>query len=76
VKADEGRLIAEARGEVESDDGVLVLKRIHVTYCLGLDESADRDAVQRAFDHHMQHCPVYRSISPAIDVTTALEVVS
>jgi uncharacterized OsmC-like protein len=75
VKADEGRLIAEARGEVESDDGVLVLKRIDVTYRLELDEHADRDAVQRAFDHHMPRCPVYRSITPAIDVTTSLELV-
>jgi hypothetical protein len=30
--------------------------------------------VQRAFDHHMGRCPVYRSISAAIDVTASLEL--
>ena len=67
-------MVTEATGEVESADGVLVLKRIHVTYRLRLPEGADRAAVQRAFDHHMQHCPVYRSVGAAIDVTTSLEL--
>ena len=56
-------------------DGVLILKRISVVYRLRLDEGADREAVQRAFDHHMPHCPVYRSIGAAIDVTTELALV-
>jgi uncharacterized OsmC-like protein len=55
---------------------VLVVKRIHVVYKLRLDEGADREAVQRAFDHHMPRCPVYRSISAAIEITTALETVT
>jgi uncharacterized OsmC-like protein len=53
---------------------VLVIKRIRVRYLLKVDEDADRDAIQRAFDHHMPRCPVYRSISAAIDVTTELEL--
>jgi len=53
---------------------VLVIKRIHVTYKLRLDTDADRSDVQRAFDYHMARCPVYRSISAAIDVTTSLEI--
>jgi uncharacterized OsmC-like protein len=72
VKASEGRLIAEARGEVESDDGVLVLRRIHVTYRLTLDEDADRDKVQRAFDLHPPKCPVYRSIGDQVEITLDL----
>jgi uncharacterized OsmC-like protein len=75
VEADEGRLTSEARGEVEDEDGVLVVKRIHVEYTLRLDADADRAAVQRAFDHHMPYCPVYRSITPAIAVTTSLRLV-
>ena len=59
-------------GEVESEDGVLVIKRIHVTYTLNLDPAADREKVGGAFEHHMSRCPVYRSISAAIDVTTSL----
>jgi uncharacterized OsmC-like protein len=54
---------------------VLVIKRIHVVYKLRLDADADRDKVQRAFEHHMPKCPVYRSIGGCIDVTTSLELV-
>jgi uncharacterized OsmC-like protein len=72
--AGEGRLTGEALGEVEVEDGVLVIKRIHVEYTLVLDPATDRDAVQRAFEHHMPHCPVYRSIGRAIDVTTSLQL--
>jgi uncharacterized OsmC-like protein len=53
---------------------VLVIKRIQVTYRLKLDADADRDAVQRAFDHHMPRCPVYRSIGGCIDIATELEL--
>jgi uncharacterized OsmC-like protein len=53
---------------------VLVIKRIRVTYRLRLDPDADRDKVQRAFDHHMPRCPVYRSIGGCIDITTELAV--
>jgi hypothetical protein len=42
---------------------------------LKLDADGDRDAVQRAFDHHMPKCPVYRSIGGCIEVTTSLELV-
>jgi uncharacterized OsmC-like protein len=51
------------------------VRRIHVTYRLRLDPDADRERVQRAFDNHMPHCPIYRSIRAAIDVTTELHVV-
>jgi uncharacterized OsmC-like protein len=66
--------VGEARGEIESEDGVLVIKRIHVTYRLRLDPDADREKVARAFEHHMPKCPVYRSIGGCIDVTTSLEL--
>ncbi len=75
MKASEGRLIGEAAGEVEvEDDGVLVLKRIHVTYRLRVDPDADRAKIERAFQHHMPRCPVYRSIGPAVAITTSLEL--
>jgi uncharacterized OsmC-like protein len=74
VKADEGRLVAEARGEVENEDGVIVLKRIAVAYRLALEPDADREKVQRAFDSHMPYCPVYRSIGAAVEITTSLRI--
>ena len=38
------------------------------------DPDADRAKVERAFDHHMPRCPVYRSIGAAVEITTSLEV--
>jgi uncharacterized OsmC-like protein len=67
-------MVTEAVGEVESEDGTLVLKRIHVTYRLKLPPEADRDSVQRAFEHHPEKCPVYRSIGGAVDITLDLEL--
>lgn len=51
-----------------------MLARIHVTYHLAVDPDADTDKVQRAFRAHPTRCPVYRSIHPQIEVTTALEL--
>ncbi len=67
-------MVGEATGEIDVEDGVLVIRRIHVTYRLRVDGDADRDKIERAFEHHMPRCPIYRSIAPAIDVTTSLEV--
>jgi uncharacterized OsmC-like protein len=55
---------------------VLVLKRLHVNYSLTLEPGVDRDKVQRAFDHHMDRCPLYRSIGGSVSITTSLSVVS
>jgi len=54
---------------------VLVIKRIHVTYALKIDAGADRGKIERAFEHHMPRCPVYRSIGAAVAMTTSLELV-
>ena len=64
--------MGETTGEIEVVDGVLVIKRIHVRYLLRVDADADRAAIERAFEHHMPRCPVYRSIAAAIDCTTEL----
>lgn len=64
------------RGEVEKeDDGVIVIKRIHVTYRLKAGEE-HRETVERVHGFHAEKCPVYRSIRAAIDITTEYELVS
>jgi uncharacterized OsmC-like protein len=68
-------LIGETTGEIEVEDGVLVIKRIHVRYLLKVDPDVDRSKVERSFEHHMPRCPVYRSIGAAIECTTELELV-
>ena len=54
---------------------MLVIRRIHVRYELRVDPDADREKIQRAFEHHMPRCPVYRSIGSAIECTTSLDLV-
>ena len=52
-----------------------MIKRIHVTYSLRADRGADRAKIERAFEHHPERCPVYRSIGSAVEMTTSLEVI-
>lgn len=68
-------MVSEATGEIEVEDGVLVIKRIHVRYLLRVDADVDRSKIERAFEHHMPRCPVYRSIGTAIHCTAELEVI-
>jgi len=58
---------------VEKDDGVLVIRRIHVVYHLKAD-SAHEEAVERALGAHANKCPVYRTVSGCIDITTELRM--
>lgn len=66
--------MSDVEAEVESEDGVLVVKRIHVTYRLRVDAGTDRDKIQRAFETHPPKCPMYRTVSGCVDFTTSLEV--
>jgi uncharacterized OsmC-like protein len=62
--------VGEARGEIELEGNVLVIKRIHIRYS-GVTVPADkRDAADRALATHQQVCPVARSIGAAIAITT------
>ncbi len=61
-------------GEIEKDDGVLVIRRIHVNYKLRVPAPDEvRDTVARVLEMHVDKCPVARSLKGAIDVTTAVE---
>ena len=73
INASDGALTADVRGEVEKEDGVLVIRRIHVTYRLAAGEEC-RAAVERVHGFHHDRCPVYRSIHSAIDITTNYEL--
>jgi uncharacterized OsmC-like protein len=55
------------------EGGVLVVKRIHVAYTLQADPQ-QRDTIERVHEFHAGKCPVARSISPAIDITTSYEL--
>jgi len=57
-----------------TEDGVLVLRRIHVRYTLRADPEK-RDVVQRVLGFHARKCPVARSIGGSVGITTELELV-
>jgi hypothetical protein len=61
-----------AHGEVEVDEGVLVLRRVHVILTLKGAAAEKVDAANRAHEGFKMKCPVYRSVYRAIDVTTEL----
>lgn len=61
------------RGEIENEDGVLVIKRIHVLFHLKAPAAA-RETVERVHLFYDQKCPVYRSIHTSITITSAFEL--
>lgn len=75
MKASGGTLIGRVTGEIEKDGSVLVVKRIHVEYELRGVEDDEHDTVERVLGFHADKCPVARSISPQIAVTTSVTYV-
>ncbi len=73
IDASDGKLTADVRGRIGKEDGVLVVRSIHVRYRLEAPD-ADADVVRRALALHPMRCPVYRTLRDAIDVTTELEL--
>ena len=73
IDASGGRLIAEAVGEIETEDNVLVIRRIHVTLRLRAPESV-RDTVERVHGVYAMKCPLYRTLSSAIALTSSYEL--
>lgn len=72
INADADHLHMTAVGEHESEDGVLVLKRIYVVAHLRAPAS-QRETVERIFPLFASKCPVHQSISKAIEITTTLD---
>jgi uncharacterized OsmC-like protein len=66
-------LTADVSGDVEKEDGVLVIKRIHVRYNLRADEE-HRDTIDRVLRVHQDKCPVYRTVHQCIAITTEVKV--
>jgi uncharacterized OsmC-like protein len=79
IPAGDGRLRADAVGEIELDARVLVVKRIHVTYHLAVDETlfgdeAKRAAIERVLGFHADRCPVARTIGGCVAISTSLDL--
>ncbi len=58
-------------GEIETEDKVLLIKRIHVRYYLKLLRE-QREAAERAHGLHADRCPVARTLKGCVEITTEL----
>lgn len=71
IDPNEGRLSAEVTGEVETEDNVLVIRRVHVAMTLMAPEST-RETVERVHGFYAMSCPLYRTLRGAIQLTSSV----
>jgi uncharacterized OsmC-like protein len=70
IDASNGKLVADVTGEVETEEGVLVIRRIHVAMQLAAPEEA-RETVERVHGMYAMRCPLYRTLHNAIQLTSS-----
>jgi uncharacterized OsmC-like protein len=75
IDASDGRLTADVTGEVETEEGVLVIRRIHVMMRLAAPEDV-KETVERVHGVYAMHCPLYRTLHNAIQLTSSFELVA
>jgi len=75
IDASDGKLTAEVTGEVETEDNVLVIRRVHVAMRLVADREL-KDKIERVHGMYAMNCPLYRTLHEAIELTSSYELVS
>lgn len=65
--------MSEATGEIEKENNVMVIRRIHVRYHLKLDPE-QRQTAERVHGFHKEYCPVARTIGGCVDISTELQM--
>lgn len=75
IDASNGKLVAEVTGEVESEEGVLVIRRIHVAMKLVASERS-RDTVERVHGIYAMRCPLYRTLHGVIQLSSSYQLIS
>ena len=75
IDPDEGRLTADVRGEIENEEGVLVIRRIHVAFSLRAPSEV-RETVERVHGFYAMKCPIYRTLHTAIQITSSWTLVT
>jgi uncharacterized OsmC-like protein len=75
IDASEGRLTADVIGEVEEDEGVLVIRRIHVALRLKASEQV-RETVKRVHGLYAMRCPLYRTLHNAIQLSSSYSLIA
>ena len=73
IDASNGKLVGEVTGEVETEEGVLVIRRIHLALRLAAPAEA-RENVERVHGLYAMRCPLYRTLRNAIQLTSSLSL--
>jgi uncharacterized OsmC-like protein len=71
IDASDGRLSGEITGEVEAEEGVLVIRRIHLAMRLIASEET-RPVVERVHEVYAMRCPLYRTLYKTIQLTSSV----
>ena len=74
IDASNGRLTADVVGEVETEEGVLVIRRIDVKMLLQAP-AATRDTVDRVHGMYAMRCPLYRTLHKTIALSSSVELI-
>ena len=75
IDASGGKLSADVIGEVETEEGVLVIRRIHVNLKLVAPEDS-RETVERVHGIYAMKCPLFRTLHRAIALSSSVAIVS
>ena len=75
IDASQGRLTADVTGEVETEDGVLVIRRVHVAMKLAAPMEA-RETMDRVHGVYAMRCPLYRTLHTAIALSSSVELIA
>ncbi|HXM13287.1 MAG TPA: hypothetical protein VN946_25280 [Terriglobales bacterium] len=70
IDASNGKLVGEVTGEVETEENVLVIRRIHLAMRLVAPEQS-LETVERVHGLYPMHCPLYRTLHKAIQLTSS-----
>jgi len=74
IDASDGKLTADVTGEVEQEEGVLVIRRIHVAmHVVALEEK--RSVIERTHGIYAMRCPLYRTLHKTIQLTSSFDLV-
>jgi uncharacterized OsmC-like protein len=74
IDASNGKLTADVTGEVETEEDVLVIRRIHVVMRLVALQDV-KETVERVHGIYAMRCPLYRTLHNTIQLTSSFELV-
>jgi uncharacterized OsmC-like protein len=75
IDAGNGKLTAQVTGEIETEDNVLVIRRIQVAFELDAPESV-RPTVERVHGIYAMKCPLYRTLHRCIELSSSFTLKS